>query len=131
MAYPFARSATLVADALLLLALLADLYELTMAYGYWKTGLAERESGRTAVGHCHEGHAAPAQLLEQRGVESLERQRDRLLDGAGKRRCGQVTRFQRTAHFGASGLHRPGALSFTRHGCGGSRPCARRAMIGA
>src|SRR5262245_25575052 len=26
------------------LALLTDLYELTMAYGYWKQGLAERES---------------------------------------------------------------------------------------
>ena len=26
------------------LALLTDLYELTMAYGYWKSGMAERES---------------------------------------------------------------------------------------
>ena len=26
------------------LALLTDLYELTMAYGYWKTGMAEREA---------------------------------------------------------------------------------------
>ena len=25
------------------LALLTDLYQLTMAYGYWKTGVAERE----------------------------------------------------------------------------------------
>ena len=30
--------------------LLTDLYQLTMAYGYWKTGRAEQEAGRLAMG---------------------------------------------------------------------------------
>ena len=49
------------------LALLTDLYQLTMAYGYWKRGVADRQAGASQLSVNMSLHA-PHLLLDVAGI---------------------------------------------------------------
>ena len=48
------------------LALLTDLYQLTMAYGYWKLGVGSREAGSMAGDSTRPGPARPDAARHER-----------------------------------------------------------------